>query len=135
MKNKLKADHQFVVLWKTEEPHLVQNIKTYLEGKMLSLRQDKRMPLDQRAMISPSKLPLGDKNKPFQPILISKFDNLSANGSCLKIQAPFYSKKDFVNLTYQNQQGDYVSLEGQVRWTKWNKETETQDIGVYFVGY
>ncbi|MNJ91282.1 hypothetical protein D3C87_89320 [compost metagenome] len=134
MKIKVKSHPDFVVLWKTEEPHLVQNIKTYLEGKLLSLRQDKRIPTDQRAMISPSKLPLGDKNKPFQPILISHFENLSNNGSCLKVQAPFYRKKDFVNLTYQNKEGDYVSLEGQVRWTKWNKDTEMQELGVYFVG-
>ncbi|MEK2688527.1 PilZ domain-containing protein [Bdellovibrio sp. GT3] len=133
MRIRLKADNDFIVMWKTEETNLVRNIHKYLDGKNVESRQDRREHATSKGLLSPSKLPLGDQNKGFQPILGGSFENLSIHGSCMKIQAPFYEHKDFVNLTYQNKEGDFVSLEGQVRWSKWNKETNTQELGVQFL--
>ncbi|WP_295903740.1 PilZ domain-containing protein [uncultured Bdellovibrio sp.] len=133
MKIKLKTHRDFVVLWKTEEANLANDILAYLEGKSLQLREDKREPHENKAMLSPSLLPLGMENKGFQPIMGGSFENISVNGSCLKIKAPFYSKKDFVSLTYQNKAGEYVSIEGQVRWTKWNEGEQSQELGVQFL--
>lgn len=133
MRIKIRSHRGFIVLWKTEEAQLAQNIHTYLEGKNIELRQDKREPYGIKALLSPSLLPAGVENKGFQAILGGSFANLSSHGSCLKIQAPFYTKKDFVNLTYQNKEGEFVSLEGQVRWTKWNEKEKTQELGVRFV--
>nr|BFD59769.1 hypothetical protein CKG001_18760 [Bdellovibrio sp. CKG001]BFD63135.1 hypothetical protein BdHM001_18160 [Bdellovibrio sp. HM001]BFD67038.1 hypothetical protein HAGR004_20600 [Bdellovibrio sp. HAGR004] len=133
MKIRLKHNNDFVVLWKTEENNLPKDIHAYLEGRQLELRQDKRETQDTRAMLSPSMLPLGVENRGFQPILGGAFENISLNGSCLKIKAPFYAKKDFINLTYQNKQGEYVSVEGQVRWSKWNEAEQSQELGVQFL--
>lgn len=133
MKLKLKSHHDFVVLWKTEEGHLARDIHAYLEGKNLQLRQDKRVLRDNGAMISPSLLPFGVENRDFQPILGGTFENISLNGSCLKIRSPFYTKKDFVSLSFQNKEGEYVSIEGQVRWTKWNEKEQNQELGVQFL--
>lgn len=133
MKTKLKSFQEFIVLWKTEEMHLARDIKSYLSGKPLELRQDKRNPHLQGALVTPSMLPMGSENKNFQPILGGKFDNISLNGSCLKIRAPFYNKKDFVNLSYQNKEGEYVNVEAQVRWTKWNEKDQSQELGVQFL--
>lgn len=133
MKVRLKTHKEFIVLWKTEEQHLARDIQAYLQGKELEMRQDRREDHDHRAMVSPSMLPLGVENRGFQPILGGSFENISLNGSCLKIKAPFYSKKDFVNLTYQTKDGEYVSVEGQVRWTKWNEVEQIQELGVQFL--
>lgn len=133
MKIRLKARNDFVVLWKTEEANLPKDILAYLSGRFLELRQDKRFPQESRAMLSPSLLPMGTENRGFQPILGGAFENISMNGSCLKIKAPFYTKKDFINLTFQNKEGDYVSVEGQVRWTKWNETDQMQELGVQFL--
>lgn len=133
MKIKLKTYRDFIVLWKTEEAHLTRDILAYLEGKNLELRQDKREHHERRAMISPSTLPLGMENKSFQPIIGGDFGNISLNGSCIKIKAPFYNKKDFVSLTYQTKEGEYISVEGQVRWTQWNEREQTQELGVQFL--
>lgn len=133
MKTRLKTFQDFIVLWKTEELHLARDIKSYLSGKKLELRQDRRDPHTQGTLVTPSLLPLGMENKNFQPILGGKFDNISTNGSCVKIRAPFYNKKDFVNLTYQNKQGEYVKVEAQVRWTKWNERDHSQELGVQFL--
>lgn len=133
MKIRLKTDNQFIVLWKTEESGLMKTIHKYLDGKTVQLRDEKREPHSTRGMLSPSKLPLGDQNKGFQPILGGSFENLSMAGSCMKIQAAFYAPKDFVNLTYQNKEGEFVSMEAQVRWSKWNEETKTQELGVQFL--
>lgn len=133
MKIRLKHNNDFVVLWKTEENNLPKDIHAYLDGRQLELRQDKRETQDTRAMLSPSMLPLGVENRGFQPILGGSFENISLNGSCLKIKAPFYTKKDFINLTYQNKQGEYVSVEGQVRWSKWNETEQSQELGVQFL--
>lgn len=133
MRVKLKNHKDFIVLWKTEEAHLRQDILAYLEGKQLKLRQDKRENIEQNTMLSPSMLPLGSENKNFQPIMGGQFENISLNGSCLKVKTRFYNKKDFVNLTYQNPQGEYISVEGQVRWARWNEKDESQELGVQFL--
>jgi hypothetical protein len=133
MKSRLKTFQDFVVLWKTEELHLARDIKSYLSGKKLELRQDRRDTIEKGALLTPSMLPPGMENKAFQPILGGKFDNISTNGSCVKIRAPFYNKKDFVSVTYQNKEGDYVAVEGQVRWTKWNESEQSQEIGLQFL--
>lgn len=133
MKLKVKSNHDFIVLWKTEEQSLVNTINTYLEGQTIELRQDRREPHEFKALLSPSMLPAGSVNKSFQPILGGAFENLSPHGSCLKIKAPFYNKKDFVNLSYQDKNGEFINLEGQVRWTKWNEKEQSQELGVQFL--
>lgn len=133
MKIRLKSRNDFVVLWKTEEANLLKDIQAHLSGRQLELRQDKRETQENRAMLSPSLLPAGMENRGFQPIMGGAFENISLNGSCLKIKAPFYTKKDFVNLTYQNKEGEYVSVEGQVRWSRWNETEQAQELGVQFL--
>lgn len=133
MRVKLKNHQNFVVLWKTEEHHLHKDILAYLDGKKLELRQDKRETKKQGTLLSPSSLPLGMENKGFQPILGGQFENISLNGTCVKIKAPFYHKKDFINLTYQNNAGEYISVEGQVRWSRWNETESSQELGVQFL--
>lgn len=133
MKTKLKSQQDFVVLWKTEEMHLSRDIQAYLEGKNLELRQDRRENHEQRPLVSPSMLPLGTRNRAFQPILGGAFENISLNGSCVKISAPFYARKDFVTLTYQTKEGEYVTVEAQVRWTRWNEKEQNQELGVQFL--
>lgn len=133
MKNKLKGFQDFIVLWRTEEMHLARDIQSYLEGKRIELRQDRREAHTHGALVTPSLLPPGMENKAFQPILGGKFDNISLNGSCVKVRAPFYSKKDFVSVTYQNKEGEYVNVEGQVRWTQWNEKDQTQELGLQFL--
>lgn len=130
MKIRLKSRNDFIVLWRTEEANLRKDILAYLNGKNLELRQDKRFPEDSRALLSPSMLPQGAENRGFQPILGGAFENISMNGSCLKIRAPFYNKKDFISMTFQNKEGEYVSVEGQIRWTKWNEQEQFQELGV-----
>lgn len=133
MKGKLKSHREFVVLWKTEECNLTRDILAYLNGKNLELRQDRREGYEKRPLISPSLLPLNTQSRNLQPILGGTFENISLNGSCVKIKAPFYSRKDFVNLTYQTKEGEYVSVEAQVRWTKWNEQEQNQELGVQFL--
>lgn len=133
MKLKLKHNDNFIVLWKTEENRLIENIKSALEGRRIRLRQDRREPHKVKGIISPSSLPLGNSKQNFKPMLPGAFENLSEQGSCLKIHAPFYEPKDFVNLSYQTKQGDFVSIQGQVRWSRWNSEEQTQELGLHFV--
>jgi hypothetical protein len=42
MKIRLKADNNFIVLWKTEENNIAKNIHKYLDGKTVELREEKR---------------------------------------------------------------------------------------------
>lgn len=133
MKIKLKHNEDFIVLWKTEENSLLENIKRALEGKRIKLRQDRREPHDVRGLLSPSALPSGSTKGGFKPMLPGAFENLSPHGSCVKIAAKFYEPKDFVNLSYQNKEGDFITIQGQVRWSKWNKDEQTQELGLHFV--
>lgn len=133
MRVKLKNHPDFVVLWKTEEHHLHKDILAYLDGRKIELRQDKREAKIQGTLLSPSSLPLGMENKGFQPILGGQFENISLSGSCVKIKAPFYNRKDFINLTYQNSAGEYISVEAQVRWSHWNEAESSQELGVQFL--
>ncbi len=132
MKLKLKHNEDFIVLWKTEENSLLENIKRALEGKKIKLRQDRREPHEVKGLLSPSALPTGT-SKGFKPMLPGAFENLSQHGSCVKISAKYYEPKDFVNLSYQNKEGDFITIQGQVRWSKWNKEDQTQELGLHFV--
>ncbi|AHI06086.1 hypothetical protein BDW_07930 [Bdellovibrio bacteriovorus W] len=133
IKNRLKNSEDFIVLWKTEEKNLMADVEAYLEGRAVHLRENKREEHDKRPMISPSMLPLGALNKDFQPILGGEFDNISSEGSCIQIQAPFYQKKDFINLSYQSKEGDYIQVEGQVRWTRWDDKEQKQHLGIQFL--
>jgi hypothetical protein len=133
MKLKVKATKEFIVLWKTEENHLPAIINKYLEGQAPALRQDEREDRQTRGLLSPSLLPAGTENKGFQPILPGSFENLSPNGSCLKIKAPFYKEKDFVQLSYQRKDGEFVNVEGQVRWSQWDAKEGTQKLGLRFL--
>ncbi|MGZ3769573.1 MAG: PilZ domain-containing protein [Bdellovibrio sp.] len=131
MKTKLKSHNEFIVLWKTEEANLSRDIHAYLNGRKLHLRQDKRESHQKNGLLSPSILPHGSNvNKNFQPMLGSHIKNISLNGSCLKIKANFYEKKDFVSLTYQSKEGEFITVEGQIRWTKWNALENCQELGV-----
>lgn len=130
MKTKLKANNEFIVLWKTEEANLGRDIHAYLDGKRLELRQDRRDTHEKKGLLSPSMLQPGQKNRSFQPILGGNFENISLNGSCIKIKSNHYAKKDFVNLTYQTKEGEYVTIEGQIRWTKWNESEQYQELGI-----
>lgn len=130
MKIKLKANNEFIVLWKTEEANLTRDIHAYLDGKQLKLRQDRREAHEKKGLLIPSTLPPGQKNRCFQPILGGSFENISLNGYCLKIKANYYGKKDFVNLTYQTKEGEYITVEGQIRWTKWNESEQCQELGI-----
>lgn len=132
MKLKLKHNEDFVVLWKTEENSLIDNIKKALNGKHIKLRQDKREPHEVRGLLSPSTLPVGN-TKNFKPMLPGNFENISPHGSCLKISAKFYEPKDFVNLSYQNKEGEFITVQGQVRWSKWNSSEQVQELGLHFV--
>lgn len=133
MKLKVKATNEFVVLWKTEELHLPEILSKYLAGQVPTLRQDQREDHQIRGLVSPSLLPAGLNDKGFQPILPGSFENLSPNGSCIKIKAPFYKDKDFIQLSYQRKDGEFVSVEGQVRWSQWDAKEETQKLGLRFV--
>lgn len=132
MKLKLKHNEDFIVLWKTEENSLLENIHRALEGKRIKLRQDRREPHEVRGLLSPSALPIGT-SRGFKPMLPGAFENISEHGSCLKIAAKYYEPKDFVNLSYQNKEGDFITIQGQVRWSKWNKDEQTQELGLHFV--
>ena len=133
MKLKVKASNEFVVLWKTEESQLPAILTKYLAGQTPLLRQDQREENQVRGLVSPSLLPTGTTNKGFQPILPGSFENVSPNGSCIKIKAPFYKDKDFIQLSYQRKDGEFVSVEGQVRWSQWDAIEETHKLGLRFV--
>lgn len=133
MKTKLKSAKDFVVLWKTEEHNLVPDILTYLQGRKLELRQDRRETHPSKALLQPSSLPQKNQTETFKPVIGASFENISANGSCLKIKLPSYKKKDFINLTYQTKNGEYVTLDGQIRWTKWNEKEKCHELGIQVV--
>ncbi len=133
MKLKVKASSEFVVLWKTEEQQLGQILTKYLEGDRPTLRQDRRESHASKGLVSPSMLPQGSEKLDFQPIMPGAFENLSPNGSCLKMKSKFYKPKDFVHLSYQSKDGEYISIEGQVRWSRWNAIEQTQELGLRFV--
>ena len=131
MKMRLKGNRNFVVLWKNEENHLVDNIKRHLEGQEFYLRRDRRESLPADALISPAALPFGSGFS-FKPILAGAMDNVSVHGSCVKMKVPFYKPEEMIDITYLNKEGEYQSVQGQVRWIRWNEESEMQDVGVQF---
>ena len=131
MKMRLKGNRNFVVLWKNEENHLVENIKRHLEGQEFYLRRDRRESLPADALISPAALPFGSGFS-FKPILAGAMDNVSVHGSCVKMKVPFYKPEEMIDITYLNKEGEYQSVQGQVRWIRWNEESEMQDVGVQF---
>jgi hypothetical protein len=132
MKVRLKGNKDFIILWKTEEPSLVENILRYLEGKEFSLRCDRREDLPTSALLGPSILPSGH-NSSFKPILAGAIENVSMHGSCVQVKAPFYKPKEFVDISYRDRDGDYKSLQGQVRWISWDSKKEVQDVGIQFI--
>lgn len=132
MKIRLKTDRKFIVLWKTEEHQLLNDIHSYLQGKELELREDKRRHHAPKPLVAPSTLPIGKTNT-FKPIRGGEFKNISENGTCISVKNTTYKKKDFVNLTYQNKAGEFKSVEGQVRWEKSSSDGDSQELGIQFV--
>lgn len=138
MKLKLQHNEKFVVLWKNEEDKLVDHLKICLNGHPLKLRQDRRAPDSTKALMSLLMLSGEDVeshniSKKFNPLLPGTFENMSQQGSCLKIQSKFYEPKDFVNISFQNKDGEFISIQGQVRWAKWNSAEQVQELGLHFV--
>lgn len=138
MMSKLRYNHDFMIFWQNEEDQLLQNIKNCLRGRELYLRQEPRNPTDKKALMSLMGLPgqaisLAQEKLNFRPMLPGQFENISIQGSCLKLQAPYYEPKDFVNLTFQNQDGEFINVQGQVRWVKWDAIKCIQEIGLHFV--
>lgn len=132
MKVRLKGNKDFIILWKTEEQSLLANITRYLEGKEFNLRCDRRENLPTSALIGPSMLPSGHSSS-FKPILAGSIENVSMQGSCIQVKAPFYKPKEFVDISYRDKDGDFRSLQGQVRWIAWDDKKEVQDVGVQFI--
>lgn len=131
MKLRLKGLRHFVVLWRNEEEHLISNIQRHLEGQEFSLRRDRRESLPSEALVSPALLPSG-KTFSFKPILAGALGNVSLHGSCIKMKVPFYKPEELVDITYRNKEGQYQSIQGQVRWIRWNDQSEMQDVGIQF---
>ncbi len=132
MKVRLKGNKNFIILWKTEEQSLLSNITRYLEGKEFNLRCDRRENLPTSALIGPSMLPSGHSSS-FKPILAGSIENVSMQGSCVQVKAPFYKPKEFVDITFRDKDGDFKSLQGQVRWIAWDAKKEVQDVGIQFI--
>lgn len=132
MKVRLKGNRDFIILWKTEEQSLLENINRFLEGKEFNLRCDRRENLPSNALIGPSILPSG-QTASFKPILAGSIENVSMHGSCVQVKAPFYRPKEFVDVSYRDKDGDYKSLQGQVRWIAWDDKKEVQDVGIQFI--
>jgi hypothetical protein len=132
MKVRLKGNKDFIILWKTEEQNLMANIKRHLEGKEFNLRTDKRESLPVHALIGPTRLPTG-RAAGFKPILAGAMENVSPHGSCVQVKAPFYKPKEFVDISYQDKDGEYRSMQGQVRWINWDDKKQVQDVGIQFI--
>lgn len=134
MRTKVKNSDDFIVLWNTEENNLMSDIYKYLEGQNATLREDKRIPQLSSAMVTPSMmLDSGTQDMIFKRISGGAFENISANGTCLNLPTANYQLKDFVNITYQNHEGNYVSQEAQIRWIENNNDNEAQKIGLRFL--
>lgn len=132
MKIRLKTDRKFIVLWRTEEHQLLNDIHSYLQGKEIEMREGKRKGHNKTPLVAPTTLPVGQQ-KSFSPVTGGQFKNISENGTCVTVSNTTYKKKDFVNLTYQNSAGEFKSVEGQVRWQKTNSDGKSQDLGIQFV--
>jgi c-di-GMP-binding flagellar brake protein YcgR len=133
MKTKVKNSDDFIVLWNTEENNLMNDIYKYLEGELAQLREDKRVPQLSSAMLKPSMMLENIDEMVFKRINGGAFENISTNGSCLNLPNADYKPKDFVSITYQNNEGNYISQEAQIRWIENNPQNEVQRIGLRFL--
>ncbi len=133
MKTKVKNSDDFIVLWNTEENNLMNDIYKYLDGDLAQLREDKRVPQLSSAMLKPSLMLENMDEMVFKRINGGAFENISTNGSCLNLPNANYKPKDFVSITYQNNEGNYISQEAQIRWIENNPQNEVQRIGLRFL--
>ncbi|MGZ3772278.1 MAG: PilZ domain-containing protein [Pseudobdellovibrionaceae bacterium] len=125
---RLKEKNEFIVLWKTEKLNINEEIYNYLRGKRIELRQDRRESCNKKGLLTPTTLSYNHCNSA-QTIAVT-FDNISINGFCINIKSKIYEVKKFINLTYQNKQGDFITIVGQIRWNHWSKSQKIQKLGI-----
>lgn len=124
---------EILILWKSEKNQLIEIICSLFNGQKITPRTEKRSPENRQPRLGAPRAPLPIRI--FTPASShrSQFKNLSNFGSCLKMERSQLQKKDFINITYQDQFGDYVSIDAQVRWTRWNETENVQEVGVQFL--
>lgn len=134
MKLRLQEYKDFSILWAHEQPNLKNDLIKCLKGQKIEVRQDRRDHLNKHPLIGPSQFNEDFKIKKFKPIFGGNFKNISINGSCIILKKNSYGRKDFINVTYQNKEGEYISVEAQVRWTQWNSQARHYELGIRFLG-
>lgn len=134
MRLRMQEYQDFSILWAHEQQNLKNDLIKCLNGKKIEVRQDRRDQLHNHPLISPSLLNRDLKIAKFKPIFAGFFKNISVNGSCVILKNKSYGPKEFINVTYQNKEGEYISVEAQVRWTQWNPHEQYYELGLRFLG-
>jgi hypothetical protein len=135
---KIQLSNDFIVIWKNEEQRLIETIQLCTDGYRFQNRQDKRLIHDGKVLlrlINLQEIPV-EKHaelKNFESVQSAHLLNISNQGSCLQIRQQFYKPKDFINISYQNQEGTFISTQGQIRWVHSEKKLLTQKIGLHLV--
>jgi hypothetical protein len=124
---------QFIILWDPEKTKLVESLLLILSGEIIDSRQEKRNYKAQPSKLGPPHYPLPTKSTSYINEQISEVVNISKFGCCLKLNSLFFQIKDYVNVTFRDHKGDYVSADGQIRWIRWNQISNAHEFGVQFL--
>lgn len=135
MKLRLKREKFWNVFWSTEAIELEKLTNKKSSHTNFEIREETRLDSIKDVLLGPSSLIDRNEIIDFKPFLGALSKNISSEGICLSTaeMAP-YKVKDFVNLNYRKENGEYESIEGQVRWITRGKRKEEKVLGIKYLG-
>lgn len=124
---------RFMVLREEEAMTLKELVQLWKSGRMLFSRRSQRQELKAPVMVKKSKYsghsPTGAA---IQALSEGQLCDFSAGGAKLLVKSSGLKLKDFVSLMYLSAQGQWVSVEAQLRWVE-DAGPGRQVVGVQFL--
>lgn len=134
LKNELDRHRNCFFFWPHEEEQLTSKLKQILGTASHATRRSERKKVTAPLLVKASEImvdsPIGQK---LRVVIEGHFIDFSKHGAKLFLCESWLVAKDYICIMYQKMDGEWVSMESQIRWTENDPTTGRVLMGVQFI--
>lgn len=124
---------EVVLIRESERKNIAQILERALEGKIVRSRKQERVSVQSPVILKKSALSITSPIGAWvQMLREGQMQDFSAGGARVSLEQGSLRSRDYISLMYKNDQGQWVSVESQVRWVV-STGRGTEIIGVQFL--
>lgn len=124
---------EVILIRESERKNIAQILERALEGKIVRTRRQERVSVQSQVILKKSALSSTSPTGAWvQMLREGSMHDFSAGGARISLEQGSLRSRDYISLMYKNDQGQWVSVESQVRWVV-STGRGTEIIGVQFL--